>query len=529
MVLLIDNYDSFTYNIFQIVQSLGHEVVVRRNDTLSPEEIESLAPDHIIVSPGPGRPETAGISLELIDLYSGRIPILGVCLGHQAIGQRYGCRIIEASRPCHGKTSPIYHNGRGVFCGLKNPFTAVRYHSLIIDRSSIPRELEITAWTEDGEIMGIRHRCFSVEGVQFHPESIGSDQGIELMSNFFNPRPNPPLIKAAIRKVSERRDLSQKESETVMEEIASGQATPAQIASLLTALAVKGEAVAEIAGFVNTLRRRAVSIPAPRNRPILDTCGTGGDGSQTFNISTCAAFVAAGAGLTVAKHGNRSITSRCGSADLLEALGVNINAPVETIAQALDQIGIAFLFAPGLHPSMKHARLPRLEIGIRTVFNILGPLANPAGADRQLIGVFSPHLMNKMAETLLRLGSCRGLVVHGSGGLDELSLSGPSEIVELRDGWLRSYTLTPEELGLTPCEPGDLQGGSLKTNVEIVLGVLDGEEGPHRDVVLMNSAAAIYLGGLSESILQGVQLARQSIDSGSARQKLDQLASLTGE
>jgi len=527
MILLIDNFDSFTYNIYQYVRKLGHEVLVRRNNTLTVAEIEALQPSHIIISPGPGNPSGAGVSIETIRACKGKIPVLGVCLGHQAIGAAFGGLIVHAAQLFHGKESEIYHDGKGVFSGLKNPFRAIRYHSLAIDRSSIPVELDVSAWTEDGEIMGVRHKLYSVEGVQFHPESVGTEQGLDLIANFLNPKPRPSLIQSAIRSVSKGRDLEMGEAETVMEEIASGKATPAQIASLLTALAVKGEAVAEIAGLAHTMRRKATPIRRPDGRPVIDTCGTGGDGSGTFNISTCAAFVAAGAGLTVAKHGNRSITSRCGSADLLEALGVNITAPVEIMEEALDKIGIAFLFAPKLHASMKHAVPVRVDMGIRTVFNILGPLANPAGADRQLIGVFSEDLQQKMAEALLLLGANRAMVVHGTDGLDEITLSGPTRVVELRDGWIRSYRLQPADFGFTACPASALQGGNLKTNAEIVMAVLGGERGPHRDIVVMNAAAAIYLGGATNSLPEAATLAEKSIDSGTAQRKLDDLAALT--
>jgi anthranilate synthase/phosphoribosyltransferase len=523
MILLIDNYDSFTYNIFQYVRKLGFEADVRRNDEITVEAVESLAPSHIIISPGPGNPSGAGISVEAARAFAGKIPLLGICLGHQSIGAAYGGVIIHAAELFHGKESDIYHDGQGIFSGLRNPFRAVRYHSLAIDRSSIPAELEVSAWTDDGEIMGVRHKLYSVDGVQFHPESIGTEQGLDLLANFLNPRPQPSRMQAAIRKILRREDLEMGEAETVMEEIASGKATPAQIGSLLTALALKGESVSEISGFARAMRRKAIPIRKPSDGPLLDTCGTGGDASGTFNISTCAAFVAAGAGATVAKHGNRSITSRCGSADLLEALGVNIAAPPEVLEKTLRDIGLAFLFAPRLHSSMKHAVPVRVEMGIRTIFNILGPLANPAGADRQLIGVFSEDLLPKIAESLVRLGVSRAMVVHGSDGLDEITLTGPTRIAEVRDGWISRTTFHPGDLGYATCAAGDLAGGSLKTNVEIALDILAGERGPKRDAVVINAAAAIFLAGLRPDLPSAAAAAERSIDSGAAQKKLDDL------
>jgi len=528
MILLIDNYDSFTYNVYQYVRRLGHEVEVRRNTAVTIAEIERLRPSHVIISPGPGRPERAGISMETIRAFQGKIPILGICLGHQAIGAALGGSVVRAAALFHGKESEIFHDGRGIFSGMKNPFPAIRYHSLAVDRSSLPADLDVSAWTEDGEIMGLRHKYYSVDGVQFHPESVGTDGGIEILANFLNPRPRPSLMQAAIRKVSAREDLEMGEAESLMEEIASGKATPAQIAGLLTALALKGESVSEISGFAHALRRKAVAVRKPEGRPVVDTCGTGGDGSGSFNISTCAAFVAAGAGAAVAKHGNRSITSRCGSADLLEALGVNIAAPPEIMENALREIGLAFLFAPKLHASMKHAVPVRIELGVRTVFNILGPLANPAGADRQLVGVFSEDLLPKIAEALARLGVTRAMVVHGSDGLDEITLGGPTRVAEVRDGWIRRLTLQPRDFGFEPCREEELKGGSLKTNTEIALRVLDGEPGPKRNATVMNAAAAIYLAGLQPGLSEATAAAERAIDTGAARKKLDDLIAFTG-
>ncbi|HEY85720.1 MAG TPA: anthranilate phosphoribosyltransferase, partial [Chloroflexi bacterium] len=400
MILVIDNYDSFTYNLVQYLGELGQEVTVVRNDQITLDEIERLDPSHILISPGPGEPDGAGLSLEVIKRFHQTTPILGVCLGHQCIGQAFGGQITRAERLMHGKTSTIEHNSQDIFANIPNSFTATRYHSLIVDEK-LPDCLEVTARTPEGEMMGLRHKSYLTVGVQFHPEAILTEHGHLLLKNFLemkmetrtrsgfftrqgdkaqNLKPETRnLIQAAIAKVIERKHLSESEAEDVMEQIMSGQATPAQIGAYLTALRMKGETVAEMVGSARAMRRASVKV-TPVARDLVDTCGTGGDGAGTFNISTTAAFVVAGAGQKVAKHGNRSVSSKSGSADVLEALGVNLNLTPEQVADAIDQVGIGFMFAPNLHPAMKHAIGPRRELAVRTIFNLLGPLTNPADA-----------------------------------------------------------------------------------------------------------------------------------------------------
>lgn len=527
MILLLDNYDSFTYNIYQYLAEMGLDVRVERNDAVTLEEIETMNPSHIIISPGPGRPENAGISIELIQAFKGVIPILGICLGHQAIGKAFGANIVRAGELYHGKASSISHDGKGCFNGVRNPLTAIRYHSLVIDKVYVPPELEVTATSPDGEIMGVRHKEYHIEGLQFHPESIGTVSGKEMLLNFIRRDRLKPTARTFIRKVHAGEYLTEDEARLMMEDITSGSATPAQIAGILTAMSMRGESVSELTGFARVMRKKATAIPRPKDRKILDTCGTGGDTSGTFNISTIAALVAAGSGVTVAKHGNRSITSRCGSADVLEALGVNLSADPQLLSYALDSLGISFLFAPGLHLSMKHAVPVRKELGIRTVFNVLGPLSNPAGADFQLMGVFSNGIREKVAHTLVNLGVQRAMVVHGEDGLDEITLTGRTYISEVNNGWVKNYLLDPREYGMEYCLPEELKGGDLKTNREIALSILQGEKGPRRDVVLLNAAAAIYLAEQSPDFPQALKQAQTSIDEGIALQKLSSLSRLT--
>ncbi|NOS99691.1 MAG: anthranilate phosphoribosyltransferase [Phycisphaerales bacterium] len=330
------------------------------------------------------------------------------------------------------------------------------------------------------------------------------------------------MIQDAIRVVVSGRSLTASDAHDVAGEIMSGQASPGQIAGLLVALRMKSESVNEITGFARALRAHATPLNIDGDS-LIDTCGTGGDGSGTFNISTAAAFVAAGAGCRVAKHGNRSVSGGCGSADVLEALGVDTAMPVEMTAAAIRDIGIGFLFAPMYHQAARHAAEPRRDIGIRSIFNIVGPLTNPAGAKRQLIGVFDERLTEPVATVLHRLGAVRGMVVHGEDGLDEITLCGRTTVAELVDDRVRSYRLDPASLGLCCADPAALRGGSPTVNAGIVQEVLRGQPGPGREIVVLNAAAAIYVAGVAPSIRDGLELARQSIDSGRAIAKLDAL------
>ena len=311
-----------------------------------------------------------------------------------------------------------------------------------------------------------------------------------------------------------------------METIMQGGASPVQIAGLVVGLRMKGETVDEIVGCAEAMRQAAVRLDTEVDG-LLDTCGTGGDGAGTFNISTAAAFVAAGAGVPVAKHGNRAVSSSCGSADVLEALGVTLLNDQERLIECLKEAGITFMFAPFLHPAMQHAVGPRRELALRTIFNLLGPLTNPAGAKRQVLGVYDLALVPLLAEVLGELGAERALVVHGAGGIDEISTLGPSQVAEWDGTEVQTYEIDPEELGFSLAQPRQIAGGSVDQNSRKVLAVLEGRPGPAADIVLLNAAAAIYAGGLAESIEDGIDQARQSIASGFARDRLECLVRCT--
>src|SRR2546422_176715 len=375
MLLVIDNYDSFTYNLVQYLGELGEDVRVVRNDAMTVDKIAALKPSRIVISPGPCTPKEAGVSIETIKRLAGTVPILGVCLGHQSVGEAFGGDVVRAERLMHGKTSQIKHDGKTIFKNLPNPFEATRYHSLIVKRETLPSCLEISAET----------------------------------------------------------------------------------------------AVDEITGSARAMRAKAVRVRTT-DPVVVDTCGTGGDGGATFNVSTAVAFVLAGAGITVAKHGNRAVSSRSGSADVLKTLGVRIDLLHERVEECVNEIGIGFLFAPSFHGAMKHAVGPRQEIGVRTIFNLLGPLTNPAWASVQIVGVYHEALTDLMASVLMRLGVRHCYVVHGMDGLDEITLTDRTRVSEGKAGRLTSYIGEPRDFGLQRVRAKDLEGGDAGENARVKIG-----------------------------------------------------------
>jgi anthranilate phosphoribosyltransferase len=334
------------------------------------------------------------------------------------------------------------------------------------------------------------------------------------------------MIKEAIEKVVKRSDLTEAESREVFDEIMSGKATPAQIASLVTALRMKGETVDEITGAAKAMREKSLKIGAGEGVAV-DTCGTGGSGINTFNISTAVAFVVAGAGLNVAKHGNRGASSQCGSADVLEALGLDLDIGPDMVEKCINEIGIGFMYAPLFHAAMKYAVAPRKEIGIRTIFNLLGPLSNPALATSQVLGVYDAKLTAVIAQVLKNLGCRRALVVAGSDALDEITITGKTKITELNKGRLKTYFVTPEKFGMKCAKLAEIKGGNARENADILLSILEGEHGARRNVVLLNAAAALMAGFKAANFKKGIELARDSIDSGSALEKLKRMIAMT--
>lgn len=541
MILLIDNYDSFTYNLYQALGVMYPHIEVKRNDEITLDEIEKMKPEAIIISPGPCYPAQAGISEEVIRTFSGRVPILGVCLGHQAIAESFGGKIVQAEKQLHGKQTDVKIDTTSpLFAGLPSSIPAARYHSLIVEKSSLPECLKIISEDADGQIMGLKHKEHATYGMQFHPESIMTDSGMTILANFLRIAGIQPAMAAApaipdakktelkplIAKAVEGEHLTQEEARRAVDIIMSDRATNAQTAALLTAMRMNVENANEITGCAMGMREKMTTVP--HEQEVLEIVGTGGDLANSFNISTTSGFVIAACGQAVAKHGNRSVSSKSGAADVLEALGVKIASTPEKASACIDETGISFLFAQSYHKAMKFVGPVRAQIGIRTVFNILGPLANPANAEYMVVGVYEDRLLELVANVLKNLGVKRALVIRGSDGLDEFSISAHTNVFEIRNGEITSYEVTPESVGLKRATKDEIVGGTAAENAEITRGILSGKiTGAKRDIVLLNSGAALYTCGKAESIAEGVKIAAEAIDNGAAMEKLNAMIEFT--
>jgi anthranilate synthase/phosphoribosyltransferase len=531
MILILDNYDSFTYNLYQIFLKLNYPIKVIRSDKTTVEEIEKINPNYIILSPGPGTPQEAGICIEVVQKLKGKYPILGVCLGHQAILASFGVPIVNAARIVHGKVEKLVHNGKGILRNISPDARVTRYHSLAAKEIDIPECFEVTAKCEDGEVMAVEHKNYHLVGVQFHPESIGTKEGEKMILNFLNYRRDSVPVKEYLGKLLTKSNLTFRESYDIMDELTDGNMHDSQIGSLLTALQMKGLTSEELAGFASVMRKKAISFPKPKDGEIrLDTCGTGGSlAAKTFNVSSVCAILANTCGIKVVKHGNRAATSRSGSADVLEKLGVNIDMSVSNCINTYRELGLTFLFARKFHGAMKFAAPTRHHLGFKTAFNYIGPLSNPAYATHQIIGISDRDFTEKFCESLSMLGVKRALVVSGFDGLDEISLSAPTKISELKDGWIRSYVFNPESIGLKFIRHSDLVGGDVEKNSAIALEILSGEDSTRSDLVYLNTGAALYLCGITDSIGDGYKKARDVAKTGNAMKTLEKFVALSNK
>ena len=472
MILLVDNYDSFTYNLAQYIGEFD-EVQVLRNDDANLYQVAQEA-DALVFSPGPGWPKDAGKMEEMIRDFAGIKPILGICLGHQAIAEVFGGRLGLAPQVMHGKQSQIQLEAPSpLYAGIAKEVPVMRYHSLTIE--DMPEDFVITSRTTDDQaIMGIQHRSLPIYGFQYHPESIGTPDGLKTIENFVK-LIKERKMKQVLAKVAEGLDITSAELVAAMEEVVAGRASEAQVTALLLGLKMKGETVEERTAIAKVMQAHAVAIPT-EVQGAMDNCGTGGDRSYSFNISTTAAFVLAGGGVKMAKHGNRSISSKSGSADVLEALGINLDLGPEDLGRVFEKAGIVFLFAKNLHPGMHYIMPARLALGVPTVMNLTGPLINPIPLETQL--------------------------------------------AILENGQVTLSSFQPEDMGMERIEINQERGGDAKRNAEILLSVLKNEASPFLEVTVLNAGLGFYANGKVDSIKEGITLAREVIASGAALEKL---------
>lgn len=554
MFLLIDNYDSFTFNLVQAFMQLGRNPVVVKNDDPS---LPGLAkrPDlaMVCISPGPGHPSATGFCMDFLRALPATVPVLGVCLGHQVLGHFAGARVEVGPEIMHGKQSKIIHDGTGLFSGLQSPMTVGRYHSLIVRAEDAPEKLLVTARARTGEVMAMRFVDRPWAGVQFHPESVLTPEGIRLLANFpsalltgqdavaamgtpdirYKTRSRTPLQMAGIiETLAQGRDLSVEEAAEAFARLMDGELSPSQAGAFLLGLRAKGETPDEVGEAVNAVLARAIPVP-PVSGSCIDIVGTGGDGKGSFNCSTATALTLAGMGHKVLKHGNRSVSSRCGSADVLEQLGIPLDTPPESVAKKLEQDHFVFLFAPRYHPSFRHVMPVRRELGVRTLFNILGPLVNPARPTHHLFGVPNREQLPLVAATLARSGTGTGAVVYGAGGYDELTSMGEASIIFVNKAETRPGRLDPADYGFAPCTEEELTVEGPEQAAETLCRILHGQgPKPMQDMLALNLGLALYLLGSEQNageavdpacgynrprMAQAMEQAKEAVASGAGR------------
>lgn len=538
-ILFIDNIDSFTYNLVDQLRNSQHHVTIYRNTIPADVIVEKLSQMQnpiLMLSPGPGAPSEAGCMPELLKRLKGKLPIIGICLGHQAIVESYGGSIVPAGHILHGKASLIEHDEQAMFKGLPNPLPVARYHSL--KGENIPKTLTINALCNN-IVMAVRNEEDRVCGFQFHPESILTIQGVKLLEQTIEWALNPSQqtaqpkqeaiidkqeynIQPILNKLYLGQVLSQQESKILFNLIIQGKIEPTVLATAIISMKVRGEKPDEIAGAAQALLENADSFAIP-DYAFTDIVGTGGDGTNSINISTASAFVAAALGYKVAKHGNRGVSSKSGSSDVLSALGIKLNMPAEDSRKALDELGVCFLFAQQYHSGFRHAAPVRQQLKTRTIFNVLGPLINPSRPKRILLGVYHPDLIKPIAETLTMLGYTHAYVVHGS-GMDEVAIHGETQVAEVHNGKIRYFTLTPQDFGLQQYTLKDIEGGTPEMNRDMLIAILQGHGKPaHEAAIAANVAMLMSLFGQSD-LKQNAKQAIEMMRSGKAYQLLQQLA-----
>ena len=534
MILMIDNYDSFVFNVEQYLKEMtDDEVITVRNDVITIDDIKKMNPDKIIFSPGPKHPKDSGICLEILNNIDelGNIPILGICLGHQAIGMNFGGEIRRLENPLHGKTSEItvLSENSVLFKNLPKKFKVMRYHSLYVD--NIPEELEVTARSEDGVAMAVEHKSKNIFGIQFHPESFFTEYGKNMIRNFLNIEVSENLqnnknfengkkkgnfenMDKYLKKLQENIALTDTDFREICKIIDDKNYDIVQLGALLVLISEKSLYPESLTAFVNNILEYSTTFED--ETPMIDVCGTGGDGFKTINISTAVAFILGAMGVTVAKHGNRAISSKSGSSDVLDKLGVPLEKSLATQIEKLHKKNLAFFHAPFFHKLVGEVREVRSRLGIRTVFNILGPLLHPnIKLKYQLVGLYHEPVHRLYAETLQLLGREHALVVRGNDGLDEITICDDTKIIEVKGDQILEYTISPESFGFKRAFHSEIEGGTAEENAEILKRILKGEEKSAKfDIVVLNAMFGLYTANVVDHPAKAKEMILEAIESG---------------
>ena len=534
MILMIDNYDSFVFNVEQYLKEMtDDEVITVRNDAITIDDIKKMNPDKIIFSPGPKHPKDSGICLEILNNIDelGNIPILGICLGHQAIGMNFGGEIRRLENPLHGKTSEItvLSENSVLFKNLPKKFKVMRYHSLYVE--NIPEELEVTARSEDGVAMAVEHKSKNIFGIQFHPESFFTEYGKNMIRNFLNIEVSENLQKNEnskntkekgnfidmnkyLKKLQENIALTDADFREICKIIDDTSYDIVQLGALLVLISEKSLYPESLTAFVNNILEYSTTFED--ETPMIDVCGTGGDGFKTINISTAVAFILGAMGVTVAKHGNRAISSKSGSSDVLDKLGVPLEKSLAIQIEKLHKKNLAFFHAPFFHKLVGEVREVRSRLGIRTVFNILGPLLHPnTKLKYQLVGLYHEPVHRLYAETLQLLGREHALVVRGNDGLDEITICDDTKIIEVKGDQILEYTISPESFGFKRAFHSEIEGGTAEENAEILKRILKGEEKSAKfDIVVLNAMFGLYTANVVDHPAKAKEMILEAIESG---------------
>ena len=534
MILMIDNYDSFVFNVEQYLKEMtDDEVITVRNDAITIDDIKKMNPSKIIFSPGPKHPKDSGICLEILNNTDelGNIPILGICLGHQAIGMNFGGKIKRLENPLHGKTSEItvLSENSVLFKNLPKKFKVMRYHSLYVD--DIPEDLEVTAKSEDGVAMAVEHKSKNIFGIQFHPESIFTEYGKNMIRNFLNIEVSETLknnenskntkekgnfidMNKYLKKLQENIALTDTDFREICKIIDSKNYDIVQLGALLVLISEKSLYPESLTAFVKNILEYSTTFED--ETPMIDVCGTGGDGFKTINISTAVAFILGAMGVNVAKHGNRAISSKSGSSDVLDKLGVPLENSLANQIEKLHVKNLAFFHAPFFHKLVGEVREVRSRLGIRTVFNILGPLLHPnTKLKYQLVGLYHEPVHRLYAETLQLLGREHALVVRGNDGLDEITICDDTKIIEVKGEQILEYTISPESFGFKRAFHSEIEGGTPEKNAEILVKILKGEEKSAKfDIVVLNAMFALYTADVVDHPVKAKEMVLEAIESG---------------